>query len=214
MVITPEMITAARKAAQMTKENFAKYLGVSRNSVIGWEKLTKGEPIKMNRGTKGKITSFLLSGFHNSFEKLENGRYKLSVPVVEITEYEAYLNSRYSEKRYMDYYTYEQPNGYHLAFQVDTKSMDNGSKVSLSFNDIAVGKEVTFEDFSKEYNAEYLWILVLSDTILFQKIEMFDEESNKIECENLNKSVQYKNFELNLSDIKQIFKVVQRVTTF
>ncbi|WP_110311520.1 helix-turn-helix domain-containing protein [Dysgonomonas alginatilytica] len=209
--LTGDIVKEAREAAEMTQDELALYLGSSRQTVSTWE--NRDGEINIRPQLRKKLIDFITAGFCNRFQKTDVSEYKISAPYIKIDYYENYIQSLENGNRFFDFYLNEYPRGFYIAFQVNTKAMENNKKHSLSFLDIAIGKEVKMEEFNKEYEVYTIWIIVLSDKLIFTQLTDHNKKSNEIVCNYLNPSAKVSEQTLNLADVRKIFKVVQRVTT-
>lgn len=102
--------------------------------------------------------------------------------------------------------------GAYRAFEVSGDSMNDGSIHAIPNKSIVLGVEIPKETLSKKEDAirDMPCVLIGKDRILCKWITKFDSEKGMLHCQNLNKSPEYQDFELPLSEVLQIFKVIKK----
>lgn len=100
----------------------------------------------------------------------------------------------------------------YVAFEVLGDSMDDGSIEAIPNKTIVLGREMENKELvsSKKGVYETSAVIVCKDRILCKKIMGYNKDSNSIVCHNLNELPEYRDFELFLSDVLQVFKIVKK----
>lgn len=154
------------------------------------------------------------------YYQLPNGKYIMRVPFVPMKAYAKYVDecrdAEYSETLEEYNFVVDQiGHGRYMAFEIKGDSMDDNSKRSLSSGDIILGRELGKEHWRDRLRTnEYPnWIIVLDNTILCKQIINQDVERGTITCHSLNPSPEYSDFELKFNDIRQMFNIIQRVSS-
>lgn len=101
----------------------------------------------------------------------------------------------------------------YLAFEIIGNSMENGTAESIPNEAIILGKEISLEDleiYDKVKNR--IAILIYGENILCKEITNYDSKNKRITCHSLNTSPEYADFEIAVSEIKQLFEVIKKQT--
>lgn len=98
------------------------------------------------------------------------------------------------------------------AFEVSGDSMNDGSIDSIPNKAIALGIKMKKESFTKEnspiFNKSY--VIVCKDRIICKKVADFDATKKTLHCQNLNSSPEYQDFDLELENVVEVFRVVKK----
>ncbi|TMM58874.1 helix-turn-helix transcriptional regulator [Maribacter algarum] len=103
--------------------------------------------------------------------------------------------------------------GTYVAFEIMGNSMENGTADSIPSGAIVLAKEILQEDLEmrgKVKNPKA--IIIFGENILCKEIINYDEKSKQITCHSLNTSPEYADFEIPVSEIKQLFEVIKKQT--
>ncbi len=151
-----------------------------------------------------------------TFTELENGQYCVSVPLIPFSAHAQYISESGQEDLSNDYeevsfFVDKVGFGNYRAFKVKGDSMDGGI-----INDTRDGAIVLARELQKHhwrdgfYPTDYGWIIITHQNILFKDIVGFDAENGTITCHSRNTSPEYSDFELELDEVHQIYKVIKR----
>lgn len=212
--IDPEKLREVRVSAGYTQEEVAAYFNISRVSYSRWENGTTTVP----RPQRPAVNEFILSKgqiFNTPFVEQPNGYYKITVPFIPIKYQPDFIEYDIKKELTLDFLFEEVHHSLFVAIEVESSNMDNGTVNSLKKGDIALIQYIKKEKFETEYtnNSNNIYVVIYEGTLFCVGIEKFDKRTNEIHCFSYNKDSMYKNFAVCLDEIKNIFKVVQRVTT-
>ncbi len=98
------------------------------------------------------------------------------------------------------------------AFEISGDSMNNGSINAIPNKAIVLGTRFTTEEISKQSESclNQTVVLVLKDRITCKLLSQIDIENGSVRCSNLNGSPEFQDFDLLLTDIVEVFKVVKK----
>lgn len=100
----------------------------------------------------------------------------------------------------------------YMAFEILGDSMNDGSIEAIPNKTIVLGREMENKELVSAEKGIYNTsaVIVCKDRILCKKIMKYNKDSNSIVCHNLNELPEYRDFELLLSDVLQVFKIVKK----
>ncbi len=152
----------------------------------------------------------------NLFTELPNGMYRIRVPLIPVMAYAQYI-SEHTDTEFiealdnMEFHVDRVGRGNYVAFEIKGDSMDDGTISGTPDKSIALCRELGRQHWDSKFrSAPYGWIIVHKDTILCKDIIGQDNEKGTITCKSRNPSPEYSNFELNLNEVQQIFKIIKR----
>ncbi|PRX57013.1 XRE family transcriptional regulator [Flagellimonas meridianipacifica] len=98
------------------------------------------------------------------------------------------------------------------AFEITGDSMDDGTIDSIPNKSIVLGVEYSKKEIFKEPESfiDTVMVLVLPERITCKKIIGVDMNQKTISCTHLNGSPEFSDFELPISNVQQLFKVVKK----
>ena len=219
-------IKQLRKKLKMTQEQFGGLIGVSRNTIINYEKgevIPAPKIVMINNIVKNfeeehKAEDKFENSNGNSFLQLPNGQYLMTMPLAEFDVQAGFL----------DYYTdldaltemsqhaiiVDKPaKGRYIAFRVKGDSMDNDSNNSIPPNSIVSTRELLrhlWQNSKLHLKNFEFWVIYTTQSRypLLKQIIDHDVEKGIIKCHSLNEGPEYQDFELNIEDIQALFYVV------
>ncbi|PXV66917.1 hypothetical protein CLV62_104178 [Dysgonomonas alginatilytica] len=215
------LIKRHRKRLRITQDELASWMGLQRMSIVRYE---RGEPIPpeskkkllyfLNTETQEELYGNPTDDYGMEYQKLSGGNYILKIPFTPVCQY-SYLLDTFDLGDTQISIVFDRINsGAYAAFEVRGEAMDDNSRYSLSNGDIAISKEVKIEDLSEEINPKDFWVILIENDILIRKIKGYNQNENSIVFKANNPSIEYADFSLNVSDIKRIYQVTQRITKF
>lgn len=153
----------------------------------------------------------------NTFFKLENGQYLMTMPLAEFN-IQAGLLDHYQDIEYMkglDKHSIivDQPvKGRYMAFRVKGDSMDDGTNNAIMPNSIVSTRELQPQHWTSPIRIkdfEY-WVIYTKEARmpLLKQIVAHNVIEGKITCHSLNDSPEYNDFELSLDEVQALFYVV------
>lgn len=192
-----------------------------------WLEDSTGDMLKKDNN-RPRLEAKLLGQFPNledgenddKFLYAPDGTMAMKVPIIPAKVQAGYLRG-YPDPEYMDSFEYEVipvdkiHNGYYLGFEVSGRSMVNLESEELAEMSIFPGRIAIGRSLSKHQWAYKLhthnydnWIIVhKTEGILIKQIAKHDVENGIITIHSLNP--EFKDEDLYLDDIEQIFSVVQ-----
>lgn len=163
---------------------------------------------------------YSLDATNERFYKLADDSLIMQVPIIKEKAYAGYLVGFSDPEFYEDLETIPLPvdsvhRGLYLAFEVSGRSMvcyDSDELADLSIRPgwIAIGRDIPRDKWKYKLHTHTTdtWIIVhKSKGVLIKQITNHDVENGRIIIHSLNP--EYKDEELSLEDIRQIFSVVQ-----
>lgn len=171
-------------------------------------------------GFLGNKEEYLRTNAGVKYKELGNGRYQMTVPFVPRKAYAKYIDEiRDAEE--VDYETYDFivdkiGLGEYFAFEIKGDSMDDDSKRSISDGDIVLARKLKNDLWRDKLHIDKYkyWIIVTDSTIVCKEIISHDIENGEIVCHSLNPSGEYSDFTLKLDEVKQLYNIIQRVSTY
>lgn len=158
----------------------------------------------------------------NKYYEVGSGYYRMRVPLVPYGAYGRYLSGT-KEAIQMDRDGWEEvdfivdriSHGRYFAFEIKGDSMDDESRHSFVQGDIVLAREVN-KDYWRDklrYKDYPFWIIVTDDSILCKQMINHDPATGMITFHSLNPSPEYRDFTLNVDEIRQLFNIVKKTTT-
>ena len=213
-----------RKELGKTQVEFAKLLGVSKNSVQLWETEKRNPSPSMvfliketyKKHTNNEKEGVIKNTNGNKFIKLPNGKYRMQAPKVPFKAYASFIEIfddeyQLNERFETTYFTVDKTGrGKYIAFVTQNESMNGGG-----IDDTPSGAEVLAREIGKHlwqdgfHNCEYGFIIVAQSGIFHKDIKDNDTKG-KIICYSRNKSPEHQPFELTLDEVHSIWKVIKR----
>lgn len=235
-------IRKLRKEMGLSQVEFARMMGVSRQTVVNYE---NGLPIpasrlafieKLKEGFSGaRSEADILPGFDeysdagfsktgNHFLEHASGQIIMSIPLVESYAYAGYPagwnDPEYLEELPRQSITVEKHHkGVYRAFRVRGDSMDNDKRNAICAGDIVSGRRIERQHWqSKLHLHKYkYYVIVQEDGIIVKWIYEHDVDAGILHCRSLNPDKElYPDFELPLSEVVELYNVVSvdRKVTF
>jgi len=220
-----------REKKFLTQEQLSAKIGLYRQSIIDYEK-GKSVPRKQTLQAIADFFEVDPKYFLTEEEKnitrvnepelgggyvkeKSNAQYSLldqvEVPLLEMRAQAGYLRG-YKDPEYMEslpkvYVSREFDHGGNfMAFRLGGDSMDDGTKRSFCDNDIVLCRELHQKYWSSKLHLKGLpFAIVHEDGILFKEIISHDVDNGIIRCHSWNPSPEYEDFDLNLSECRQIW---------
>lgn len=160
---------------------------------------------------------FLNNKNANSFTKLPNGQYLMTMPLAEHKIQAGFLDV------YQDIDTLQgmsqhsiivdnPAKGRYIAFRVKGDSMDDGTSDAIPHNYIVSTRELQRQHWTStiRYKVFRFWVIYTTESRypLLKEIIGHDVEKGVIKCHSLNDAPEYKDFELSLNDVQALFYVI------
>lgn len=233
-----EYIIDLRNKYRLTQSQLAEILGVALRTVQNWESdsvipKTKQKAIlqfekrmidesnlaKVDYDTHPIIETpdIITNKRGDTFVRLNDGRYQMSVKIVEPYAYAGYL-SGYEDSEYID----DLPNhtivvdelkrGFYRAFRVKGDSMDADIRKAIPAGSVVTGRNIDKSLWSSKLhiNSWNEFVIVCEDGIVIKQILEHNVEEGTIKCHSYNEDKDsYPDYTIHLSQVQQLFNVVK-----
>ena len=230
-----EIIKQLRKKNGISQSDLAMATGVSLRTIQLYEKKDANIPIKnLTKIAEYFNTSIAELYFYevkephqpyikhthlhqgNVLQPLENGKTLLSAPLLLLEAQKTFLENPEDAKllkglTYVDFLMDTVGEGLHIAFEILGDSMNDGSAQAISNGNIVLGRKqstTALAGIEKNLNAPF--VVVAKDRILCKSITGVSKEKGTILCHSLNPSPEYRDFEVPISEIVGLYRVVKR----
>lgn len=188
---------------------------------VNEEWLATGEGQMERQGNVKNEEPFLVTKSGTKYYEMASGKFRMRVPFIPVKAYAKYVDeSRDAEFvgesfDEFDFIVDQIGHGRYYAFEIKGDSMDDDSKRSLCNGDIVLARELGQEHWHNKLRTDDFpnWIIVLDNTVLCKQIINQNINDFSITCHSLNPSPEYADFELKLSDVRQLCNIVQRVSS-
>ena len=201
-------IKEKRKKLGLTQLELAELIGVSKNTVLNYEKgsvipeskITILNKILNDTDVKNNISNVNATLIHPEF---------VYVPLVSEFAQAGYLGG-FGDIEYIEtlpkigFVINPQDRGNFLCFEVRGDSMDNDSRESLIERDIVLGREITSDLWSSKLMTATYIVVHRTEGILIKKLKIHDPKNGSIILESLNPF--YEDLNINLKNVSQLFK--------
>ena len=225
-----------RKKNGITQGEFAKMIGTSPRTVQNYESGGKipnskqailRELLKTDKILPPKPEDDYIAipdtsggGNFNRFTTLPNGQYLMTMPLLNTEAQAGYLDA-YDDANYLTdlplhtVIVDEIQEGNYIAWSVRGDSMDNNDSHSIKHGSILTTREFDKSNWknSLPIRKHPYWVIIHKDGVLFKQIKKHDVDNGIITCHSLNTSPEFKDFDLQLSEVLQLCCVIQYTTT-
>ena len=165
--------------------------------------------------TKKKV----FSASRNIYYSLANGKYLVMAPVLMADMHRKYLEGLSSENPneslvksgfVLDYFD----DAAYMAFEIVGNSMYDGSIDSIPNGSLVLGRMIETNELISNFDGDDFPITALvifnRSRIICKRVTRYNEKSQTITCTSLNDSPEYKDFDMPLSEITKVYKVVKK----
>lgn len=146
-----------------------------------------------------------------------DGSYTITVPLVPFEAYASYVNVYNDEVALVEEWEKVSFNvdkiglGKYLGFKSKGDSMNGGSLFDTPDKALILGREIGRHHWLDGFrHSDYGFILVTKFSMMHKDIIDFNKDKGEITCHSRNESPEYSDFNLNLNDVYQIFRVIKR----
>lgn len=231
------IIKQLRRKKDINQTNLADALGVSLRTIQLYEMKDANIPIKnltkiaeyfdvsiaelymyeVNENRGSYINEKVLSKNGNKIYSIGQEKNLIMAPLLFHEQHKEYIE-RYLDQVFLKELTqigfimeFLDERGY-MAFEILGDSMDDGSIEAIPNKTIALGREIESHELVSAEKGIYKTsaVIVCKDRILCKKIMGYNKDNDSIVCHNLNGLPEYRDFELLLSDVLQVFKIVKK----
>lgn len=160
---------------------------------------------------------FVENNNSNSFIKLENGQYLMTMPLAEYNIQAGFLD-HYQDIEFLqglDKHSIlvDKPvKGRYVAFRVKGDSMDSGRADAILDKYIVSTRELQRQHWTSKIRFKDFpyWVIFTTESRypLLKQITSHNTETGKIKCHSLNDGPEYTDFELSLDSVQALFYVI------
>jgi len=160
---------------------------------------------------------YLENNNSNTFLKLENGQYLMTMPLADYDIQAGFLDvyQDIEQLKGLDQHSIivDKPvKGRYIAFRVKGDSMDSGRTHAITERSIVTTRELGRHNWKSKLRFKDfpLWVIYTTQSRmpLLKMIVAHDVEKGIIRCHSLNESPEYVDFDLSLNDVQALFYVI------
>jgi len=231
-----EIIKRLRRKNGINQSDLAAAIGVSLRTIQLYEKRNANIPIKnLNKIADffkmsiGELFLYEVNETGESYSKeqpfvtsgsigysLGHGKTLLKVPLVPAEAQkefvESYAEGNSLKKAFrMDFLVRTLENTTYVAFEVTGDAMDNGTSFSVPNGAVVLAKKV---DKSKLHINDSVthtaFVLVCADRIICKAITRMTQDKKGLICHNLNPSPEFRDFEVAMDEVYDVYEVIKK----
>jgi len=225
-----------RRKKNISQTDLAKEIGVSLRTIQLYEKREANIPIK----NLTKIAAFFdlsiaelylyevneeelmyskkraFSHYGNIFYPLEYGKFLIMAPLLAAEQQKGFIANGANRAGLKDTFQIGFivdfiEDGAYLSFEISGDSMNDGTLEAIPNKTIVLGLLVDTNEMDTVLNK--IAVIVCKDRIICKRITGYNADKKTICCESLNKSPEYSNFEVQTSNIIEVYHVVKKQMT-
>lgn len=214
-----------RQKHGLTQDDLAKLVGVKAGTVAKWEQGARNigqSAIKIlenyaSSPHKVSVADPIINKNGNKFVELPDGTYDVIVKQLPFRAYATYAETMETGQVFEDFSTTtfnvdRVGRGNYMAFIVKGDSMNGGKIDDTPDGAKVLGRELGRHHWKDGFSpTEYGWIILSRQNIFHKDIIDYNPDTGEITCHSRNPSPEYSDFNLNLNDVYQIFKVIKRI---
>ncbi len=231
-----EIIKQLRRKNGINQSDLAFAIGVSLRTIQLYEKKNANIPIKnLNKIADffemsiGELYLYEVNEGEGNYSKkqpfvkgrsfgyqLENGKVLLKVPLLPTELQQDFLNKQNEDvfiKRLirMDFLLQSPDDTFYMAFEISGDAMDNGTSYSIPNGTLVLGKKVDkFKLHSNKGLRNKAFVFICANRIICKSITAISMDLETIICHNLNPSPEYKDFEIQMNEVSDVYEVIKR----
>lgn len=160
---------------------------------------------------------YLENNNSNSFLKLENGQYLMTMPLADYDIQAGFLDVYQDIEQLKELGKHsiivDNPvKGRYIAFRVKGDSMDSGRTHAITERSIVTTRELGRQNWTSKLRFKDfpLWVIYTTQSRmpLLKMIVDHNTDTGVIRCHSLNESPEYVDFDLSLNDVQALFYVI------
>ncbi|QHV96332.1 XRE family transcriptional regulator [Spirosoma endbachense] len=180
--------------------------------IIGEVDNKKNEAVLINFIDETDVTT---SASGMEFRELDNGMVLMTIPLVDEFAYASYPHGWKDREYLIELPRYsivlpKREKGIFRAFEVRGDSMDDGSRFSIGYGDVAVGRKIESDywDVKLYTNGGTDYIIVTHDGVVIKRITKHNTKEGIITCSSINPDkVEYPDYEIRLTEVYELYKI-------
>ena len=228
------IIKHLRRRNGINQSDLAEAIGVSLRTIQLYEKKDANIPIKnlskiadffkvsiaelylqeVNEEGDKYGTKKIKSAGGNVAYTLPNGKYMVTAPVLLSHFHEQYLPQLQLEHTISTGFVVDNfDGGGYMAFEIIGNAMNDGSIKSIPNGALVLGKLISEEVLLENSASDFLntpLIIIDKARIICKQFTGYNPSKASISCSSLNNSPEYSDFEIALSDIREIYQVIKK----
>ncbi|MEO0506296.1 MAG: XRE family transcriptional regulator [Bacteroidota bacterium] len=225
-----------RRKNNMTQTDLAVEIGVSLRTIQLYERRNANIPMKnltkMAEVFGMSITEMYMNEANETDPKYGNrkpfahmgnpcyvmgyGKTLLMAPIILLEEQGVFIQalgtSTIKEMTHGGFVLEALGEGHHVAFEVSGDAMMNGTIDAIPNKSLVLGTEVAIKTFLKK-SETYIgnpMVLVYGNRIICRQLDEVDAINGMLRCKNLNDSPEYQDFEIPISEVVALYRVVKK----
>ncbi len=228
-------LKAKREAIGLSQEELAELAGMHKNTIYNYEngsnipkkKITILERALSQGITKNEYQSppmvndiindeEVYNSNGNKFVEKPDGSFDIEVSLIPFEAYASYLVSAEEATVHRDFERVvfnvdRYGRGHYQAFKINGNSMNGGSINDVPDGALVLGRELGRHLWKDGFRAaDHGFVILCKENIFHKDIIDFNIKTGDITCHSRNKSPEYTDFQLNLNDVYQIFRIIKR----
>jgi len=229
-----QIIKQLRRRNGINQTDLAAAIGVSLRTIQLYEKKDANIPIKnltqiadffkmsiaelylqeVNEEESNYNAKKIKSAGGNVGHALPNGKYLVMAPVLLSNFHEQFLQELHLDNPITTGFVVDDfDDGGYMAFEIIGNAMNNGSIQSIPNGALVLGKLVATESLLGNSKNELLHtplVFICNTRIICKQFTGYNDSKKSIRCSSLNSSPEYSDFEIELTDIRKVYKVVKK----
>jgi len=166
--------------------------------------------------TKNQKGEVYINTNGNIFNETKDGSLQVTVKLMPFYAYASYIESLdditiLDQWEDVTFKVDKYGRGNYLGFEIKNDSMNGGKLDDTPSGALILGRELGRHHWLDGFNpSKYGWIILSKTNIFHKDIIALDRSNGTITCHSRNPSPEFTDFQLNLNEIYQIFKVIKR----
>lgn len=232
MILKGLELRKKREFHNLTQEELGNMLGKSKRTVITWEQseelsqsqinqinaiFSKSEIITPENILVNEPSEIFKTKAGTVYTENSDGSYILTVPLVPFEAYASYVEAFQDEVSVLEewekvsFRVEKIHRGKYLGFKTKGDSMNGGGLNDTPTDALILGRELQRHHWKDGFHDNlYGFVIITKYGMMHKDIIGLDLENGTITCHSRNQSPEYRDFELELNEVYQIFKIHKR----
>ncbi|NDV63688.1 S24 family peptidase [Bacteroides sp. 224] len=189
--------------------------------IAGEGDMVKAPALSATHANDDTEKPFLVTKSGNKYFETDGDHFIMRVPLVPYNAYARYLSdtgdysAQYEPWSEVDFIVDRIAHGRYVAFEIKGDSMDDDTKNSISQGDLVLARELSRDLWTSKlrYRDYPYWIVVTQNGILCKQMVDHDVETGMITFHSLNPSPEYRDFQLHVNEIRQLYNIIKKTTS-